>query len=361
MKIAFVIPGGGGGGVRSIVRIATGLIEHRHRVRILYRDPPATARDRLRRMYLGIRYGQRNRWLTRFPGIATPYRRLEAHCVGRNDVLIGVGVSCVLEISELPDRCGVKVHNSRGVEPWIPEVMQAAWQLKMPRIVVGSHLVELMRRAGSMDPIFVAHNGVDRSEYFPCVDSDQRNGVGAVFHGGSVKDPAMLLEVFRRLSIARPQTPLHCFGSFPRPRQLPTRVDYVRFPSLAQAREIYSRCSVWFLTSQNEGLPNPLLEALACGCAVVSTDCGGASDIVAHDYNGFLIPVGDANSMIGSILRLLDCPATRSRFAAAGAGVLQRFTWPGAVATFEAAVENVRSSIRPAAFEPDAELSYALP
>jgi len=343
MRIAFVIPGSGGGGVRSVVRIACGLIERGHSVRILYRHQRSDLRDLLRRMCLAVRYRRGHAWLRSFPGVALPYETLTPDRVGTNDVVIGVGISCVLEIADLPPRCGVKVHNCRGVEPWRKDDMVRAWALPMPRIVVGSHLVPLMREAGSDDPIFVAPNGVDGAAYFPAFPESFRDGVGTVYHGGDVKDPELILIVLQTLSRLRPSLPLRVFGTFPRPGRLPQTATFVRFPSLAAARELYSRSLVWFLASRNEGFGNPLVESAACGCALVSTDCGGASDIIEHGRSGLIVPVGDADAMVQSILRLLDDAALRKRFVSASEPTVDRFAWPTAIRQFESALVTIAS------------------
>jgi glycosyltransferase involved in cell wall biosynthesis len=341
MRIAFVIPGSGGGGVRSVVRIAAGLIERGHAVRILYRHQPPDLRDAVRRVYLAFRYRRGHAWLNSFPGEAVAYETLTADLVGANDLVIGVGVSCVLLIAELPPPCGIKVHNCRGVEPWRRDDMARAWALPMPRIVVGSHLVPLMRHARSDDPIFVAHNGVDCAEYFPSLPEKARDGVGTVYHGGDVKDPELILSALLKLSRLRPSLPQYVFSTFPRPRRLPADATFVRFPALVAARELYSRSLVWFLASRNEGLPNPLLEGLACGCALVSTDCGGAADIIEHGRGGLIVPVGDADAMVQSVLRLLDDAALRKRFVAASSETLENFTWPRAIDAFEHAITAI--------------------
>lgn len=58
------------------------------------------------------------------------------------------------------------------------------------------------------------------------------------------------------------------------------------------------RASVFVLSSKWEGLPNVLIQALACGCPVISTDClSGPSEILKGGEYGYLVPVGDAESM----------------------------------------------------------------
>lgn len=343
MKVAFVIPGGGGGGVRSVLRVAGGLIDRGHRLAIYYREDRSDFWDNFRRLYHAIRYKRKRGWLGAFAGSTVPYRALTAEVVGDHDAIIGVGVASVLEIANLPDRCGIKVNNSRGIEPWCLEKMYKAWSLPMPRIVVGSHLVKLMREAGSNDPIFVAPNGIDSSDYFPSRPESQRDGLGVVYHGAEVKDPRLIVAVLQRIAMRRPQIPFYVFSAFPRPGGLPATTTFVRFPSLAAARDLYSRSQVWFMASRNEGFGNPLLEAASCGCALVSTDCGGASDIIADSRTGLIVPVGDIDGMVSAIESLLDDERLRQDFGAQALQTARRFTWERAIDAFEQALISIGS------------------
>lgn len=63
------------------------------------------------------------------------------------------------------------------------------------------------------------------------------------------------------------------------------------------------------LSSRYEGLPTVVIEALACGCQVVSTDCpGGVAEILAHGEFGRLAPVGDHLELSNSVAELLANP-----------------------------------------------------
>jgi glycosyltransferase involved in cell wall biosynthesis len=59
------------------------------------------------------------------------------------------------------------------------------------------------------------------------------------------------------------------------------------------------------LTSRNEGTPVALIESLAAGVPVVSTDVGGVGDVVASDQFGFVTPPGDPDALAAAVSLLL--------------------------------------------------------
>ncbi len=74
------------------------------------------------------------------------------------------------------------------------------------------------------------------------------------------------------------------------------------------------RASVFVLSSAYEGLPRVLIEALACGCPAVSTDCpSGPAEILDGGSYGALVPVADDAAMAKAILATLDEPPDPDR------------------------------------------------
>lgn len=81
-----------------------------------------------------------------------------------------------------------------------------------------------------------------------------------------------------------------------------------------------ARASVFVLSSAWEGLSNALLEALACGCPVVSTDCpSGPREILLDGAYGPLVPPGDDGALAAAIVRVLRAPPERDRLRARAA------------------------------------------
>lgn len=82
---------------------------------------------------------------------------------------------------------------------------------------------------------------------------------------------------------------------------------------------LLAQCEVFVLTSRTEGGPYVLLEAMACGCAPVSTRCGGlVPDVVLPGETGLLVDFGDVAATADAITLLLGDPSARQRMAGNG-------------------------------------------
>ena len=78
-----------------------------------------------------------------------------------------------------------------------------------------------------------------------------------------------------------------------------------------------SRASVFVLSSKFEGLGNVLIEAMACGCPCVSTNCpSGPAEILDDSRFGPLVPVGNAPALAAAMERVLDSPPNKNNLLA---------------------------------------------
>lgn len=90
----------------------------------------------------------------------------------------------------------------------------------------------------------------------------------------------------------------------------------------------YLACDIVFIPSLYDGMPNVLLEAMACGVPVVASRAGGMPDVIRHGVDGFLFDAGDAVAATDTLARALSfAPEARRRVGEAGrATVTTRFT-----------------------------------
>ncbi|MFT5394668.1 MAG: glycosyltransferase involved in cell wall biosynthesis [Gammaproteobacteria bacterium] len=90
---------------------------------------------------------------------------------------------------------------------------------------------------------------------------------------------------------------------------------------------VWAASHIGVLPSYREGLPLSLLEAAACGRALVATDVPGCKEVIEHGVNGFLVPAKDANALADAIARLVTDAGLREGFGQASrARVKHRFT-----------------------------------
>lgn len=78
------------------------------------------------------------------------------------------------------------------------------------------------------------------------------------------------------------------------------------------------------LPSYREGLPKVLVEAAACGRAVITTDVPGCRDAIDPDVSGLLVPVRDAQALADAIQCLLEAPERRHEMGKAGRALAER-------------------------------------
>ena len=89
--------------------------------------------------------------------------------------------------------------------------------------------------------------------------------------------------------------------------RLEERVDFPGFMENPYA--FLAKADLFVLSSRNEALPTVLIEAMACGCPVVSTDCPyGPREILEDGRLGPLVSVGDADALAAAMARTLDDP-----------------------------------------------------
>ncbi|WP_306669767.1 glycosyltransferase family 4 protein [Allopusillimonas soli] len=92
----------------------------------------------------------------------------------------------------------------------------------------------------------------------------------------------------------------------------------------ADVAALYARSHIVVLPSYREGLPKSLVEAAACGRAVVTTDVPGCRDAIEPGVTGLLVPAQDARALSEAVLELAEDGAKRSAMGKAGRALAER-------------------------------------
>jgi len=103
-----------------------------------------------------------------------------------------------------------------------------------------------------------------------------------------------------------------------------------------QMQGLYAEHDVFLFPSLMEGLPSVLLEAMATGMPVITTETCGMPDVVENEYNGILIPPANAKSIEVAIQRLANSPELRQELGKTARETMKRYTWERAARQLEA-------------------------
>lgn len=93
-------------------------------------------------------------------------------------------------------------------------------------------------------------------------------------------------------------------------------VEY--FGEQEDVRPFIEQASVFVLPSYHEGTPKTVLESMACGRAIITTDAPGCRETVTDGVNGFLVPVRDAGAVAEKMLQFIDNPELAVRMGLRG-------------------------------------------
>lgn len=131
------------------------------------------------------------------------------------------------------------------------------------------------------------------------------------------KNQSLLIEAFSKIAMKYPEYKVLLYGEGEDRTKLEGIIrdmhlsDRIVLSGIIQdVAEKIHKAGIFVLTSNTEGMPNALIEAMALGIPCISTDCpcGGPKDLIRQKENGILIPVNDKKALQEALCYLLDNP-----------------------------------------------------
>ena len=122
-------------------------------------------------------------------------------------------------------------------------------------------------------------------------------------------------------------------GSFNDTKQLASAlgVDHkISYPGRVPKKDVprwLSKGDIFLNTANIDNTPVSVLEAMACGLCVVSTNVGGMPALVDHERDGLLVPAEDPNVMADAVRRVLTEPGLASRLSLTARQKVEQFDW----------------------------------
>ena len=173
----------------------------------------------------------------------------------------------------------------------------------------------------------IVHCGVDPSLFD--MTSHQGPGQRLLYVGrlAAMKGLPILMESLASLRSRYPDLVLTVVGGGPERSALEDQaarlgvgknVRFVGYRSQAEVRDEMQEADVFVLPSFAEGVPVVLMEAMASGVPVVATGIAGVAELVEDGVSGYLVSPGDPIPLVEAVEKLIEDPALRSRFGAAG-------------------------------------------
>jgi len=266
----------------------------------------------------------------------------------------------------------VQVHNERwpvdaALAAGVPRIVerlggQRSWR-RVPKygidlIIASAQMaVEAVADLAPPEKVRLVYNGIDLDAVDAAAPLRLFSGdaliVGRTSRFGKGQNLGLLIDALDRLRDALPELRLVLVGgdsslpgAEPVEAGLRARVaalglaqpERVRFTGLVEDSLPYVRgFDIGTCVSNDEGLPNSLIEAMACGVPVISTRVGAVTELVQDGVNGLLIPPGDLDALCACLTRLARDPDLRARLGQAGRRtVAERFSLKASAAQYAA-------------------------
>lgn len=215
------------------------------------------------------------------------------------------------------------------------------WTVKLDDKIIAvcdmARQLEIENARAPADKVVVIHNSIDWRKFAdadPLIGATVRQTlhippivplIGAVGRLTPAKGFDILLQSFAEVHRQMPDAHLLLVGDGslrPHLENLVSQMhlaDRVIFTGTRKdVPHLLKTLDIFILSSQWEGLPNTILEAMAAGVPVVATTVGGVPEVITHPQNGWLIPPNNAAALTDAIIYLLRHPAERRRLSTNG-------------------------------------------
>lgn len=155
-------------------------------------------------------------------------------------------------------------------------------------------------------------------------EGQKENIIAAAGRLDENKNHGMLIRAFALIAEEFPQMQLVIYGEGESREKLEQLVkekgleEKVSLPgNVSDVAGHIEKVRIFTLTSNTEGMPNSIIEAMCLGLPVISTDCpcGGPAELIKNGENGLLVPVGDEKALAQAFRKILRSPELEKKLS----------------------------------------------
>ena len=225
------------------------------------------------------------------------------------DIVIATDVRTAKPVRNLKGNFKKKCYFIQGFENWVltDEEVYDTYRLGLCNITVSNWLKKLVDNY-SKTPSFCVANGVNCDIFKKETDLKNRDKYSIAFHYNSSKNKAGndAIEVIKHLHNQIPELKVYAVSIEKKTDIIPEYVNYIYKASQEKVAKINNNCRVFLSTSVEEGFGLPGIEAMACGCILVSTKNTGVFEYANEGENAVLLDVHDIDGLVTNIKRIFE-------------------------------------------------------
>lgn len=351
MRINFVLPfkiRKPAGGFRVMYEYANRLADLGYDVHITY---PIKAKYVRYRLPFGLRvlmsYIEKYRpfsWFTFNPNITMSYvKSISNKNVIDADIIIATWWSIAVEVSELSKSKGEIINLIQGYEDWLGHVdeLHASYNLTNTyNVVVAKYLKDIVAKYTKKDIVYIP-NAIDTNVFRLEKTIEERNpyNICMLYSTQEIKGSVYGLEALHKLHNKYPDIRVDLFGICPEPDNLPDWITYhYNSPNLSK---IYNNNAIFISNSFTEGFPLVVLEAMACGCALVCTDIKGHRESAVDHETALLVELKNPEDVVLKVSSLIEDKSLLQSIAKNGNQLVKQYSWDVSAKKMNSLIEDI--------------------
>ena len=241
-------------------------------------------------------------------------------------------------------------HRFEKLYPVIKPIIKKVWKNASKIIANSEGLRKLALRTCANIEIEVIPNGVDIYQFTPLAKKNDSKFeilvVGRIMEGKGIQYLIKALPDI--ISQAKKPPHVNIIGTGPYLRELKKMTKeietekYISFLGSVAHNEIhkvYQSADVFILPSFAEGMPNVVLEAMASGLPIITTDTGGTKELIKG--NGIIIPMRDTKAIADAAINLINNPIIKKDMSLKSREIAENMSWKNVTKEYFGIYEEV--------------------